>query len=154
MHLLTVVAAQAQNTSLPRLRYVAREAEEVVDAGTSAGVSVGSVLPSAATEEVLAAISSAHIVHFACHGIQDDAEPHKSHFCLSSGDLSISDLMGVNLDNAFLAFLSACETAQGDRAHADEVIHLAAAMLFAGFKSVVATLWSVLFFSHLAYDVN
>jgi CHAT domain-containing protein len=49
--------------------------------------------------------------------------------------------MEMNLKHAFVAFLSACETAKGDRTYADEVVHLAATMLFAGFKSVIATMW-------------
>ena len=46
-----------------------------------------------------------------------------------------------NLDGAFLTFLSVCETAKGDNAPPDQAIHLAAAMLFAGCKSVVGTMW-------------
>jgi hypothetical protein len=51
--------------------------------------------------------------------------------------------MELKLDNAFLAFLSAGETAKGDRMQPDQAMHLAAAMLFSGFKSVVATMWYV-----------
>jgi CHAT domain-containing protein len=45
-----------------------------------------------------------------------------------------------------LAFLSACETATGDREIPDdsEALHLAATLLIAGFQSVVATMWYVL----------
>jgi CHAT domain-containing protein len=45
------------------------------------------------------------------------------------------------LKGAYLAFLGACETAKGDREQSDQAIHLAATMLFVGFKSVVATMW-------------
>jgi CHAT domain-containing protein len=44
-----------------------------------------------------------------------------------------------------LAFLSACETAKGDEGTPDEAMHLAAAVLFAGFRGVVATMWFVLY---------
>jgi CHAT domain-containing protein len=40
-----------------------------------------------------------------------------------------------------LAFLSACETAKGDKTIPDEAMHLAATLLFAGFRGVVATMW-------------
>jgi CHAT domain-containing protein len=50
-------------------------------------------------------------------------------------------LMQLKLPKALFAFLSACETAQGDREQPDQAIHLAAAMLFTGFRSVVATMW-------------
>jgi CHAT domain-containing protein len=91
--------------------------------------------------EIIESLESANIVHLACHGAQHASEPHKSQFCLGIESLTISELMNVDLKNAFLAFLSACETAKGDQKHADEVVHLAATMLFAGFKSVVATMW-------------
>jgi CHAT domain-containing protein len=49
--------------------------------------------------------------------------------------------MDIKLENAFLAYLSACQTATGDREQPDQAMHLAAAMLYSGFKSVVATMW-------------
>ncbi|KAJ7082505.1 hypothetical protein C8R44DRAFT_753768 [Mycena epipterygia] len=42
-----------------------------------------------------------------------------------------------------LAFLSACETAKGDDMVPDEAMHLAATLLFAGFRGVVATMWTM-----------
>ena len=44
---------------------------------------------------------------------------------------------------AELAFLSACHSARGDSAAYDEAIHLAAGMLLAGYKGVIATMWSI-----------
>jgi CHAT domain-containing protein len=64
-----------------------------------------------------------------------------SRFCLAPIDLDVERLMGLNMEQPFLAFLSACEIAKGDQEYTDEVIHLSATMLFAGFKSVVATMW-------------
>jgi CHAT domain-containing protein len=95
----------------------------------------------AKVHEVVAALSRAHIVHLACHGVQDQNDPLSSGFCLRDGKLTVSELMDIKLDHAFLAFLSACETAKGDKEQPDQVIHLAAAMLFCGFRSVVATMW-------------
>ncbi|KAJ6522099.1 hypothetical protein DFH09DRAFT_938562 [Mycena vulgaris] len=40
-----------------------------------------------------------------------------------------------------LAVLRACQTAMGDEKLPDEAVHLAASLLFAGFRSVVATMW-------------
>lgn len=51
--------------------------------------------------------------------------------------------MELDLSKAFLAVLSACETAKGDSTQPDQAVHLAAAMLFTGFSSVIATLWRV-----------
>ena len=46
-------------------------------------------------------------------------------------------------DKAELAFLSACETALGDRKIPEESAHFAAGMLAVGFKGVIATMWSI-----------
>jgi len=51
--------------------------------------------------------------------------------------------MTLNLPRASLAFLSACETAKGCAEQPDQVLHLAAAMLFVGFPSVIGTMWSM-----------
>jgi CHAT domain-containing protein len=90
-----------------------------------------------------AIMQTANIVHLACHGIQDETNATQSGFCLGDGRLTIPKLMELKLDHAFLAFLSACETAKGDKAQPDQAMHLAAAILFSGFKSVVATMWYV-----------
>lgn len=48
------------------------------------------------------------------------------------------------MSNAEFAFLSACHSAAVDsQGSPDEVLHLAAAMQFSGFKSVVGTLWGM-----------
>jgi CHAT domain-containing protein len=95
----------------------------------------------AKVSEVTNALPSANIVHLACHGLQNPRDPLDSGFCLGDGKLTVSKLMDIKLDHAFLAFLSACETAKGDKEQPDQVIHLAAAMLFCGFRSIVATMW-------------
>jgi CHAT domain-containing protein len=93
--------------------------------------------------EITAALRSANFVHPACRGIQDRSAPHASCFSLKDGDVAIAELIELEPGRPFFAFLSACETAKGDERHADEAIHLAASILFAGYKSVVATMWQV-----------
>lgn len=95
----------------------------------------------ATLESVSANLSQAHVVHFACHGVQDTEDPLESGFCLRNGRLTVQALMQFDLRDAKLAFCSACETAKGDSSQPDQMIHLAAALLFAGFDSVVATMW-------------
>jgi CHAT domain-containing protein len=95
----------------------------------------------ATVERVTARVKAASFVHLACHGIQDPKSALESGFHLSDGRLTISKLMEVKLERPWLAYLSACETAKGDAKQPDQVMHLAAAMLFTGFKHVVATMW-------------
>jgi hypothetical protein len=103
---------------------------------------------------LLKKLPQATILHLACHGVQDARNPLESGFVLGDGVLTIDKLMPLPLPHAFLAFLSACETAKGDSKQPDQAVHLAATMLFAGFKSVIATLWCGMFpFSHLFIEV-
>ncbi|EIN05254.1 hypothetical protein PUNSTDRAFT_74990, partial [Punctularia strigosozonata HHB-11173 SS5] len=94
-------------------------------------------------ETLLKLLPQTNILHLACHGHQDLENPLQSGFILRDEELTIERLMPVPLPRAFMAFLSACETAKGDFKQPDQVVHLAAAMFFAGFKSIVATLWSM-----------
>jgi hypothetical protein len=96
------------------------------------------------TDTVLEKVGGANVLHLACHGIQHDVEPLESGFALRNGLLTVNALIDLHLPDAFIAFLSACETAKGDKDQPDQTIHLAAAMLFAGFRHVIATMWSVL----------
>ncbi|KAJ7839402.1 CHAT domain-containing protein, partial [Mycena leptocephala] len=101
--------------------------------------------------EVVKNLQESSIVHFACHGIQDMENPLDSGLMLSDGCLKVSQIMrrpdndnteGSRKDMS-LAFLSACETAKGDKITPDEAMHLAASLLFTGFRGVVATMWSM-----------
>jgi CHAT domain-containing protein len=123
---------------------VEQEIHDVAVIATSSNVKIISHLASSTTvASALECTKAANIMHLACHGTQDPNDATKSGFCLGDGRLSISELMQLDIENAFLAFLSACETATGSKDQPDQAMHLAAAMLFVGFKSVVATMWSV-----------
>lgn len=96
-------------------------------------------------EAVLSHISKASIAHFACHGTQNYEKPLESALrVLPTDHMKISSIMKIPRLNASLAFLSACQTATGDEEVPDEAVHISAAMLFAGFRGVVGTMWSVL----------
>ncbi|KAG2743683.1 hypothetical protein P692DRAFT_20838377 [Suillus brevipes Sb2] len=82
-------------------------------------------------------------LHFACHGTQHYEKPFMSAFLMRDQPLLLLDITQMDLSRHHFAFLSACETAVGDSATPDEVIHLAAGLQFAGVKSVVGTLWKV-----------
>jgi CHAT domain-containing protein len=93
-------------------------------------------------QDVLSHLSSSHIVHFACHGKQDAVAPLESRLILHDGHpLKVSEIMKQPMPYASLAFLSACETAMGAEELPDEAMHLAASLLFAGFRGVVGTMW-------------
>ncbi|KAF8908143.1 CHAT domain-containing protein [Gymnopilus junonius] len=82
-------------------------------------------------------------IHFACHANQDTDEPLKSAFALHDGLLELSSIIQNRLDGVDLAFLSACQTSTGDETLSEEAVHLAAGMMAAGYRGVVATMWSI-----------
>ena len=96
---------------------------------------------SAPSTDVSSNLPEATILHLAFHGHHDPANALDSGFVMCDKMLTITELtLKLNLPNSFLAFLSACETAESGEAQPDEVIHLAATMLFSGFKSVIGTM--------------
>jgi len=82
-------------------------------------------------------------IHFICHGVSIPGQPFDSYLSLYDGHLTLRSIIKTNLPHAEFAFLSACHSAEGDRVLQDEALHLAAAMQFAGFRSVVGTLWAM-----------
>jgi CHAT domain-containing protein/tetratricopeptide (TPR) repeat protein len=82
-------------------------------------------------------------VHLACHGLPDRKQPFESAFALHDGHFTIQRIIGCDLKNPEFAYLSACHTTVGDEKSPDEVIHLASAMQFVGFRSVIGTMWAV-----------
>ena len=83
-------------------------------------------------------------MHLACHGIiPNRKQPFESAFALHDGHFTIERIIRCELENAQFAYLSACHTTVGDEESPGEVIHLASAMQFAGFHSVIGTMWAV-----------
>ena len=82
-------------------------------------------------------------IHFACHAHQNTEEPLKSKFMLHDGGLELSEIIKRNVKGADLAYLSACQTSTGDEKLSEEAVHLSAGMLAAGYRGVVATMWSI-----------
>ncbi|MGW0700160.1 CHAT domain-containing protein [Streptomyces sp. NPDC002867] len=119
-------------------------AEELRAVREAAGRRVKVLSGDAATVRAVRAQLPRHTwVHFACHGTLDMTAPTTSGLCLRDGDMNVTDFSELRLDDAELAFVSACHTRLGSGQLPDEAIHTAAALRTAGFRHVVAALWSV-----------
>ena len=86
-------------------------------------------------------------IHFATHGLFNPESPLKSALLLakdatSDGQLTVDKLYSMKLD-ADLVTLSACETGIGKIANGDDVVGLSRGFLYAGSRSIVASLWKV-----------
>ena len=105
----------------------------------------------ASCEAVLHGLQKHSWAHFACHGYPgDNFQPFHSSFKLhNEKHLTLLDLMQARVPNAEFAFLASCHSAAGDPKTPDdfktpdEIIHLATALQFCGFRSVVGTLWEL-----------
>jgi len=99
----------------------------------------------ATVDTVVEGLRDHQLVHFACHGTLEDRKPFKASFELHGDErLTLLDIIRSRLPAAEVAFLSACHTAElTEDSVADEGLHLAAAMQYCGFRSVVGTMWAM-----------
>jgi CHAT domain-containing protein len=83
--------------------------------------------------------------HIVSHGILEPRKPFEASFKLQGGKrLQLLDIVRSQLPDAQFAFLSACHTAElTEESIADEMLHLAAAVQFCGFRSVIGTMWAM-----------
>jgi len=92
---------------------------------------------------VQAALDQHAILHFATHGVYYEDLPLFSGVLLADGKvLRIGDLLKITL-KADLVVLSACESGHGERTRGEDSIGLSHALLAAGAKTVIASLWPV-----------
>jgi tetratricopeptide (TPR) repeat protein len=120
--------------------------------------------PEATTARVLEEITAHPLVHLSCHGNgeqkiskenagdnrltvldsvvkqvgRSDAVPPAFH--LVDGPLTLMRIADLDVRGE-LAYLSACNTATPSGRLADEAVHLASAMQFAGYRHVIGSLW-------------
>jgi CHAT domain-containing protein len=97
----------------------------------------------ATVERVKQGMRDSNWVHFACHGVQNVSDPTQSALLLAGSEhLTLSSIIQLALPHADLAFLSACQTATGDKSLEEESVHLAAGMQLAGYRGIIATMWA------------
>ena len=126
----------------PSLPSVEDEIRAIQDLNTD----VTSLISEAATPDtVIDRFHHHRFVHFACHGRLETGKPFEAGFELH-GDtrLTLLEIVRANLPTAEFAFLSACHTAEvTEGSLMDEGLHLAAAVQYCGFRSVVGTMWAM-----------
>ncbi|KAF7502933.1 hypothetical protein GJ744_004809 [Endocarpon pusillum] len=142
-----ILVAMQKTPEQSDLQSATQEIEELEGLCSSMNLQVRK--PSPYKEQVLSALNSCKIFHFAGHGLTDPSDPSKSQLLLAdwkTEPLTVASLMETNLRKQmpFLAYLSACGTGQIKHDELiDEGLHLISACQLAGFQHVIGTLWEV-----------
>jgi hypothetical protein len=146
-HLKFLGISQPETPGDSPLPETIKEVDGVVKVIHSAGwpgENISSLEGSEATVDCVSrALDSCSWVHFACHGCQESMLGMKSAFSLYDGHLELSKIASKRLSTGQFAFLSACHAASGLKDLPGEAMHLAGGIQFAGFPSVIATLWRI-----------
>ena len=139
-----LLVGQPNTPGLPKIPFTTAEVQKTSEQLEKQGIRSLLYTGSEATVDVvLESLESFSWVHLACHASQEIKDPLESAIHLYDRPLTLSEIMKKKLPNAGLAFMSACQTSSGDEKLPEEAIHLAAGMLAAGYRSVVATMWSI-----------
>lgn len=138
-------------SGLARLAHSSEEADYIV-ATAPRGTAVAVKGFDASRETAMSPqIGEYRIVHFATHGFLNTEHPELSGIALSmvnrqggreEGFLQLQDVYNMNL-SADLVVLSACDTALGKDVKGEGLVGLTRGFMYAGSKSVVASLWEV-----------
>ncbi|MFC4015547.1 CHAT domain-containing protein [Nonomuraea purpurea] len=118
----------------------------------------------ATRDRLLAALSTADVVHIAAHGTLDQDAPWMHCLYLApdgddDGRVFAYDFLGVDLRGVRLVTLAACESALGRFDRADNLRGIPSALITAGAQAVVGCLWPVrpepatFFYHHLHHRI-
>lgn len=104
--------------------------------------------PLARESDVKAALVDYDIVHLSVHGKFVAGEPLLSYLELGRGGdddgrLTAAEMFGLPLAKSRVVVLSACETGRAEATHANEVIGMERALIYAGAPALVLSQWQV-----------
>ncbi len=141
---VTTVRRDERLNALPEAEREVRSLAELYGA-TQSKIYIGA---EAREDRAKAEAATSRVLHFATHGVLNDASPMYSHLVLSQGSkeedglLEAWELMNMDLQ-ADLVVLSACETARGRFGAGEGVIGLSWALFVAGTPTTVVSQWKV-----------
>lgn len=134
-----------------RLPHTRREAEAILSLMPMGTGMIATGFDANLTTATSPQLGQYQIVHFATHGIVNDKHPELSGIILSlvnergnpeKGFLQLHDIYNLNL-SATLVVLSACDTGLGKDVNGEGLVGITRGFMYAGSKSVLASLWKV-----------
>ncbi len=147
--LLAIAVPNGDAAVDPPLPFAKSEVESIAHFYPSSDVTL--LIGNQATEENMKRLELNHYknLHFASHGLINEARPQLSALVLSAssnrkedGYLTMREVFDLNL-HADLVVLSACNTGLGSQVRGEGVTGLYRAFLCAGASSVLVSLWNV-----------
>ncbi|OLE52060.1 MAG: hypothetical protein AUG51_19905 [Acidobacteria bacterium 13_1_20CM_3_53_8] len=144
-------AGLREGESFARLPATLEEAEAIRAATANGTVKIVTGFEAKRDLVIKGDLGQYRILHFATHGLVNSVHPELSGILLSTidergglenGFLQLHDIYNLNLSSQ-LVVLSACNTALGKQIKGEGLIGLTQGFMYAGAKSVVASLWKV-----------
>jgi CHAT domain-containing protein len=141
----------ANEDGIMRLTHTSQEADAIMAAAPRNAVLVARGFDANRETAMSSRLGQYKILHFATHGFINSEHPELSGIVLSmvnergerkDGFLQLHDIYNLNL-SADLVVLSACKTALGKDVSGEGLMGLTRGFMYAGAKSVVASLWEV-----------
>jgi tetratricopeptide (TPR) repeat protein/CHAT domain-containing protein len=139
--------SQSRVEGMPVLEFADREAQTV------AGIFKGDIFLTGqmSKADFIKRVGDYNIIHIAAHARLNMVNPLFSDILLGAsrsdendvGMLSVREVYDLDLSNASLVVLSACETQLGPQSEGDDIVGLNRAFIYAGAPTVVASLWSI-----------
>lgn len=143
--------AWADGRSIARLPSTLHEAQAIVNDTSRDECMIATGFEANRLKAVSGELSKYRVLHFATHGLINSEQPELSGIILSmvnergepeDGFLQLHDIYNLKL-SADLVVLSACSTGLGKNIRGEGIIGLTRGFMYAGSKSVVASLWKV-----------
>ncbi|MGE5735181.1 MAG: CHAT domain-containing protein, partial [Acidobacteriota bacterium] len=145
------IGASPYIVRLPASRNEANAIATILRSRNPQGVHIGLDFDASREYVVKQGLTRFRLVHFATHGVIDTHHPEMSGLILSlvdrrgrkgDGYLRLGDIYKLRL-SADLVVLSSCNSALGKDLDSEGIIGLPRGFLYAGAKSVIASLWKV-----------
>ena len=145
------VGAAQYIARLPASRDEANAIASVLRSGNPQDVLVALDFDASRANVLTDGLTRFRLIHFATHGLVDAQHPEMSGLILSlvdrrgrrqDGYLRLGDIYKLKL-SADLVVLSSCDSALGKDLDSEGIIGLPRGFLFAGARSVIASLWKV-----------
>jgi CHAT domain-containing protein/tetratricopeptide (TPR) repeat protein len=91
---------------------------------------------------LLSSLAGAQVVHLACHARSNPDDPMRSSFTIADDEtVAVTELAGLKAPNLNLVVAPACQSASANPHAPDELLGVAHALVHAGARSVIASLW-------------